>query len=80
MELPYGYDIKNDRDLINHLIKDNIFIDSIESELGPISQLYADWANDKIVFILKSGRNKESSITGIIAFLKKINYQKEISQ
>lgn len=71
--------VHTDFDLIMALLSDEIFISSIEESLGKIEKIYPDWKNSKIIYELKDGRKKESSINKILQKLKEINYISHIS-
>ena len=65
--------------LIEYLIKDELFIKSIEDSEGPLKRLWPDWYRGKLFYEMKDGSLKESDLYLIIEKLKKINYLKEFS-
>lgn len=77
MKLPKGLAPLEDMLIIDHLINDEIFIKSIEEEMGRIIRLWADWESKTLVYELSSGKVKQSKLDKILSQLKKMNYMKE---
>jgi hypothetical protein len=78
MNLPKGNPTIEDALLIDHLINDEVFIMSMEENLGgKIRRVYADWSTGHLVYELLSGHVQQSLISGIITKLKELNYMKE---
>lgn len=63
--------------MIEHLVEDQTFIESIENSIGKINRLYADWNTGRIVYELLDGDIKESKIEPILERLRELNYLKE---
>lgn len=70
----------DDELIVAHLLKDEIFIESIEAEYGKIKALYPDWRTDKLVYEFVSGKSLCSDLSEIIRALKDINYIKYFEQ
>lgn len=77
MRLPKGNPSLEDALMIEHLVKDKTFIDSMEETLGKIRRVYADWGTGHIVYELLDGNIKESEIAPILERLRRLNYLKE---
>lgn len=77
MKLPKGNPTIEDAMIIEHLVKDQVFLMSMEETLGKIRRLYADWGTGHLVYELLDGSIKESEISKILVKLKEMNYLKE---
>lgn len=76
IELPRGSRTLEDIVMIENLIKDDIFLQSVESDFGKTRRIYADWPNDKLVYELLDGSKKISRLSLIVQRLKAVNYMK----
>lgn len=76
IELPKGSRTLEDIIMIDHLLKDEIFIKSVEEDFGKVVHIYADWPRDKLVYKFLSGETKISNLSIIVQRLKAINYMK----
>lgn len=63
--------------MIELLIKDPVFIASIEEDTGKLLRVWADWPNYRIVYEIYNGEIKESDIGKILLLLKRIEYMKD---
>jgi hypothetical protein len=80
MNLPRGSRPIEDVTLIEDLIKNPTFIESIESDLGKIENIYPEWTKNVIIVELLNGQDKEIDITWLLEQIKKFKYEKEIEQ
>jgi hypothetical protein len=64
-----------DKIIIEHLVKDEVFIASIEENFGEISEIQIDYQKNKLIYILKYSGIAESNLDEILKKLKEINYQ-----
>lgn len=74
MKLPKGCKTVEDETALEQLIKDEIFIKSIEDDYGKVKRIFADWENNRIVYVMRSGLVKESELEPILENLRNINY------
>lgn len=77
IELPRGVRTLEDIIIIEHLVKDEIFIESVESDFGKVRRIYPDWIKDKLVYELLDGTKKLSKLSLIVQRLKAVNYMKQ---
>ena len=77
MNLPKGTKTVEDEEILEQLIKDEIFIKSVEEEYGKVKRLFVDWENHQLVYVLATGIVKESDLAGILKRLKKSDYLKQ---
>lgn len=63
-----------DKEIIEALIKDETFVQSIEYSEGKVKEIYADWEAGKVVYTFLSGRVSYLWFDDIIGFLKKNKY------
>ncbi len=68
-----------DSDLIEELIKDHVFISSIEESLGKLKRVYANYKLGKLIYEFENGDYKESSIKRVCQKLIDIKYLNSIS-
>lgn len=64
--------------IVFHLMDDELFRESIESEYGRIVHIYADWRTDQLVYEFLDGSSKYSILSEIIKALKDMGYLKEL--
>lgn len=62
--------------MVNFLIRDDIFKKSAEEDLGPITRIYPDWKNDKLVYVLLTGEERTHILSDLLQYMKKIKYLK----
>lgn len=74
MELPKGSETLEDFILVDHLLRDPIFLESIESTDGKLWKVFADWKRDRLVYEFVNGTVKESSLSLAIKRLKDLKY------
>jgi len=67
----------SDKEIVNLLLKDRIFLESIESEFGKVKEIWADWTNNRLIYDLLSGSQKFSVLTDLIDSVKKSGYVQE---
>lgn len=72
MSTPYDEEF-----LVSQLINDEIFRESIESELGKLVRIYPDWKSDHLVYEFLNGKSLYSNLSGIIKQLKDMDYLKD---
>lgn len=75
-KLPEGYRTVDDEILISYLINDPVFINSVAEDWGPVTRIYPDWKENKLVYELLSGQIKSHDLKELIAYAKKVNYLK----
>lgn len=63
--------------MIEHLIHDNTFIESMEETLGKVTRIYPDWVTGHLIYELLDGNIRESKIEPILENLRRSNYLKE---
>ncbi len=63
--------------IVFHLLDDQLFKESIESEYGKIVQIYADWRTDQLIYEFLDGSSKYSILSEIIKTLKDLGYLNE---
>lgn len=63
--------------IVYHLLDDELFKQSIESEYGKIVHIYADWRSDHLVYEFLDGSSKYSTLSEIIKTLKDLGYLSE---
>jgi len=68
-----------DKYLIDMLLTDQTFLDSVEEDIGKIEQLYADWDRRLIVYKTETGIKKEIDLDKVLKFLRKSNYGKDLT-
>jgi hypothetical protein len=78
--LPRGAKTVEDVTLINLIIKDEIYIGSMESEYGKIKNVHADWDQGLVIYEFLNGDMKSSDIDKLLSKLKEINYLAEYAQ
>ncbi len=64
--------------IVFHLMDDETFRESIESEFGRLSKIYPDWLSDKLIYEFFDGSSKYSNLTEIVRALKDLGYLKSI--
>lgn len=72
--LPQGNKPVEDETIVFQLIHDELFRESIESEYGKITNLYADWRTDQLVYEFLDGSCKYSVLSEIVKTLKDLKY------
>lgn len=60
--------------IVFHLMDDETFRESIESEFGRLTAIYPDWRTDKLIYEFLDGSSKYSNLTEIIKALKDMGY------
>lgn len=65
--------------LIELLISDEIFLQSVEESEGKVKRIWPDWNIGKLIYEMQDGSLKESDLKLILDKLKKINYEKEFN-
>lgn len=76
--LPTGFKPTEDETIVFHLLKDELFRESIESEYGKLLHIYADWHADHLVYDFLNGTSKYSVLSEIIKTLKDLGYLKDL--
>lgn len=75
--LPKGQQTIEDETLVAHLIQDELFRESIESEFGRLTKIYPDWRTDQLIYEFLNGSSKYSILSEIIKTLKDLGYLKD---
>lgn len=78
-QLPKGFKTLEDQMMIDYLLKDQVFLESVETDMGKLRKIFPDWEANKLVYIFEDGEMKESDLLQIVYKLRKINYMKEFS-
>lgn len=68
----------DDKDLIDHLLRDTLFRESIESEMGKLREIFADFDSNELVYVFRDGDMKASNLQNIITELRRVGYLNEI--
>lgn len=80
-QLPKGFinldSIIESKAIIDQLIKDRAFLDSIEETDGPLLRIWADWKKRKIFLEFMNGEQKSVKIELITERLKMCDYLKD---
>lgn len=76
-KLPQGINTFEDQAIINQLIKDPVFLDSIESTDGKLLKVYADWKRKIIVYEFLNGSVKKSPLSIAVKLLKQMRYLRD---
>lgn len=76
-KLPLG--MIEDRNLIDRLINDPIFIQSVELDLGSVRRIYPDWLANQMVYEMLDGSTKIAKVklSEMVKKLKDMNYMNE---
>jgi hypothetical protein len=69
--------IIEDRIMIDNLIRDPLFVASVESTDGKVTKIWADWSRDCIVYEFLNGSVKESRLSITIEALRGIKYLRD---
>lgn len=75
--LPKGLQPIEDETLVAQLIQDDVFKESLESEFGRITKIYADWRSDKLIYEFLNGDRKYSVLSEIVKTLKDLGYLRD---
>lgn len=75
-QLPHGFRTLTDESMIQDLIKDETFINSMQETLGKIREIWVDWKNNQIVCEPLAGEPKAIDLKIILDFMKKHSYHK----
>ena len=78
-KLPKGRRTLEDDMMIETLIKDPIFVQSVESEFGKLRRMWVDWKLNRIVYEFLDDTIKESTLAlnDILEKMREFNYMKE---
>lgn len=79
IELPEGAKTLEDVTIIEHLMKDEIFIASIEEKDGKLVRMYPIWKEDLMIYELASGFVIRGRLSKLIKRLKEINYMSDFT-
>jgi hypothetical protein len=60
--------------IVFHLLDDETFKESIESEFGKLQKMYPDWRTDQLVYEFLDGSAKYSILSEIVKALKDMGY------
>jgi hypothetical protein len=67
----------SDKDLINLLCKDETFRESIESEYGPLIDIYPDYTQNILIYEFQDGEFKHSTLEVILKAIKDVGYAEQ---
>jgi hypothetical protein len=79
IELPKGSKTLEDYQIIDQLIKDPIFIQSVEADLGSVIRIFPVWSEDRMYYELLDGSTKVAKVklTDMVKKLKDMNYMRD---
>lgn len=77
MELPSGSRTIEDQAIIECLLKDESFRQSMEEKIGKIGRIWADWPADRLFYEKYDGDLAWSILSKLIKKLREIDYIKE---
>ena len=60
--------------IVFHLMDDETFKESIESEFGRLARIYPDWKADQLIYEFMDGSAKYSILSEIVKTLKDLGY------
>ena len=66
--------LPQDELIIMHLMDDELFRESLETEYGKIIKMYPDWRTDQLVYEFLDGSAKYSILSEIVKTLKDLDY------
>jgi hypothetical protein len=69
----------SDEDLIEAICRDDIFRQSIESELGRLRRIFPDWKKRILIYEFETGNQKHSDLDQILDALKDLNYKETLA-
>jgi hypothetical protein len=79
MELPVGARTLEDKLIIETLMKDEIFIASIEESDGKLRRMYPLWEQDLMIYEFYSGLVIRGKLSKLLKRLRDINYMDEFA-